>query len=84
MCLQAYRHYHVATGHMYTNTAICYEDCGELEKTYDHFRTVYHIKKEIFGLDHVRTKRTQRILSEPKYMAIARQRNDTDILALSK
>lgn len=65
------------------NTGICYEDTGNYDKSYDHFKTVYLINKEVYGPDHIKTKRNQGILTEPTYRRIAQRRNDTEIMAFS-
>lgn len=65
------------------NLGICYEDAGKYKDSYKLFKAVYLINKEVYGPDHIKTKRNIGVLTEPMYARIARQSEDTEIIALA-
>lgn len=54
-------------------SGIVYEDGGQYEISYKHFRKNYDIQLEVLGPDHIRTVRARNILKEPMYRRIAQR-----------
>ena len=76
LCRQAYGEYHHLMARIKFNTGVCYEDAEQFDIAYDYFKLHLAVALEVYGKDHMRTKRTLKILSEPWYADIARQKED--------
>ena len=61
---------------LYLNMAIYYEEQGDVYKAYDFFRKWYLVGRELFGLQHPKTRRPINTLNEPMYRRIAEERGD--------
>ena len=76
LCRERYGDYHPLMGRINHNLGICCEVTGNYYKAYDCFLRNYQISVEVYGTDHVKSERTQRILQEPMFRRIAGERDD--------
>ncbi len=56
------------------NMAIYWEEDANFDKAFDLFRAWYVTSKELYGIDHPKTKRALDTIREPRYSMMAHQR----------
>ena len=77
VCMTTFGMYHPLMMRIHMNFGICWEESGNVQKAYDYFRKNYEITLEVFGKNHITVRRPVKILAEPMYQRISRERGDT-------
>ena len=67
---------HPTIDRLYLNMAIHYEEIGNYDLAYAHFRKWYGVCCELYGRQHPKTRRPISTLTEPRYRRLAEQNGD--------
>ena len=62
---------HPSVDRLYLNLGIAHEDLGDYYKSFDYFRRWFEVCRDLYGLQHSKTKRPISTLNEPMYRRIA-------------
>ncbi|XP_077998733.1 TPR repeat-containing protein DDB_G0287407-like [Glandiceps talaboti] len=73
-CQQAYGDNCKLMTRLTSNIGIYYEDNGDYQTAYDHFKQWYQVSVEVFGENHPKTVIAQKCLNEPMYSRIRSNR----------
>ena len=72
--LRVYGFLHPALDRLYLNVAIAHEETGDYYRAFDYFRRWFDNCRELYGLEHNKTRRPISTLNEPVYRRIATER----------
>ena len=59
---------------VYLNLGIAYEEQGDLNTAYDYFFKWYEVCRDLFGEEHIKSRRPIMTLNESTYRRIATER----------
>jgi len=65
---------HPSIDRLYLNLGIAHEETGDYYKAYDYFYAWYEVCRDLYGLQHNKTRRPISTLNEPMYKRIAAER----------
>jgi hypothetical protein len=65
---------HVSVDRLYLNLGIAHEEDEELSKAYDTFYKWYEVCRDLYGINHTKTRRPISTLREDEYQRIAADR----------
>ena len=65
---------HPSIDRLYLNYGIAYEESGDYYKAFDYFYRWFEVCRDLYGLQHSKTKRPISTLNEPMYKRIASER----------
>jgi len=66
---------HPSIDRLYLNFGIAYEETGDYYKAFDYFHRWFEVCRDLYGLQHSKTKRPISTLREPMYRRIAGERS---------